>query len=1498
MDALKQKRSILRSAFTRSANNLEALLAATQLKASDIEINFEQISERFKQLKECDTKLLELLQKENCTSDEYEKEYTTCESYEDKFIALKIKVKNVLAGNAKHGTDLPHYTETAFKCKLPEIQLPTFDGNPREWLNFWTQFQKIHEEASIDERDKYQYLIQSTVPGSAPREIVESFPATAENYKKAVEYLKERFGKESVLVQVYIRDLLQLVIAKNKCELSTLYDKLQTRLRSLDSLGLTKDKYADILFPLIESTLPVDIVKMWDRQRHLVQDTQGKSDLDLLMDFVKNEVDSEFRVKISREIFNTGKITNKKSVSQYSESKPVVSTACELLTANDNNKSTENIRKFKKFDVCIFCDKSHASESCNEVSNMNLDCKKDILKKKKACFVCLKRFHRANQCKSGHKCHICKKRHFVILCPDLPSNKLDKLSNGENDETKTSTLNSHVQLSDVYLQTLIVRLCNGKKEMFIRAIYDTGSMKSYISSDVAQSMNYEPISEVNLKQSLFGAIETDEVSYKNYVIELSNVDNSYKCKFEVLGQNRICSEIKQIPSGPSLKEFKMHGIKLTDLENSTLKVDKEIKLLIGADVAGKLFTGKIIPLKSNLTAVHTRLGWTVLGKLFGSEPSVESKHSLIISSLLTQTQCISDLWSLDVLGITGSAHRQTAKELEEETTKYFNETLCVTAEGRYEVALPWVVDNSSLPENKKLAEKSLLSTKRKLMTSGKLEAYGEVFDNWLNLGIIEKIPQGETGRVHYLPHRPVIKEGSTTNIRPVFNASSHALGFPSLNDCLSSGPNLIEIIPTILNRFRRNYVGVTSDIEKAFLQISIREKDRDYLRFLWLRKDDLEQVEEYRHRRVVFGLTCSPYLLAATLQYHLNRVQENLSCTSEILKTAFYVDNCVTSLDSGLEMRKFILESQIIMSSGNFNLRGWKSNLHSVVPNGDISTDENVSVLGLVWHTDTDTLSCKVEQTVTLEKPITKRLVLAIAHQIFDPIGFTTPVMLIPKLILQETWNLKLKRDDTLPDDVVRKFKSWYRQLYLIANIRVPRWFSISPTTESLSVHVFCDASQKAYATCIFLRVKQGDKIVVTLVHARRRVAPVKTVTIPRLELLACLIGARLLSSVLNDLKLYDFNIYCWTDSTTALCWIQRDQNWGTFVQNRVREIRSLTSPTVWRHVPGALNAADLVSRGCSGEQLLQGKWWEGPSWLSENEESWPKSEADPDEDLVSSEKRKTIITTLTKNGENVDWYYKYFSSVRKIVHMLAWIFRFYNKLRKIASDSSKTLSVSELEKAEISLMLLIQKESFKDVNDDKLKKLRPIIDCNGLIRAKTNISNRDDTNDFKFPIILPSDHTVVKLLIMNAHNDLLHAGTSMLMSHLREKYWIIKARKTIRNCIRKCVKCQRFKTKKCEVSPGILPKDRVCDAATFEIVGVDLAGPLYLRNCPKAYIVLYTCAVYRAIHLELITSLTTEVFLQSLRRFIARRGRPTTIYSDNGTNFKGAERLLHALDW
>ncbi|GFU83468.1 integrase catalytic domain-containing protein [Trichonephila clavipes] len=441
MVALKQKHATLRSAFTRSANSLDALLTAAKAKAADIEVIYEQF-ERFKNLRNCDIRILDLLQKYKCTQEDSDKEYHACELYEGKFITYKIKVKNILAGKAQ-GEDVHSFTETGTKFKLPNIELPTFDGNPRDW--------------------------------SSPREIVESFPATAANYKKAIEYLKERYENTSVLIQVYIRDLLQLVMAKNKSDLSSLFDKLKTRIHALDSLGLIKNKYADILVPLVESALQVDVVKLWERQQHLSTDKdQGKTDLDLLMEFMKNEADSEFRVKITREIFNPDKVNNKKNVNQYSESKTVVSTACEFLTANDNSKSIDNSRKFKNL-IIVFCDKLHAYDSCNVVSNMNLEFKKDILKRKNACFLCLKRFHRANQCEKVINVIYVKKRHF-ILCPDLHSNKLDTLSYRENEENKISTLNSHVQLSDVYLQTLVVKLCNGKKEMLVRAIYDTGSM--------------------------------------------------------------------------------------------------------------------------------------------------------------------------------------------------------------------------------------------------------------------------------------------------------------------------------------------------------------------------------------------------------------------------------------------------------------------------------------------------------------------------------------------------------------------------------------------------------------------------------------------------------------------------------------------------------------------------------------------------------------------------------------------------------------------------------------------------------------------------------------------------------------------------------------------------------------------------------------------------------------------------------------------------------------
>ncbi|XP_035226771.1 uncharacterized protein LOC118199092 [Stegodyphus dumicola] len=812
---------------------------------------------------------------------------------------------------------------------------------------------------------------------------------------------------------------------------------------------------------------------------------------------------------------------------------------------------------------------------------------------------------------------------------------------------------------------------------------------------------------------------------------------------------------------------------------------EEIHMLLGADTAAQLFTERIEHFAGDYVAFETKLGWTLMGKI-KENANTSSSLSVLSLSLHVSDTNLSNLWRLDTLGIS-SEENKTKSVLEEETRKHFLKSVKRDSSGRYEVTLPFILDKSVLSSNRTVAERHLVKTESKLINTRRRKDYEEIFDEWEAKDIIEVVTEEKEEGVHYLSHRPVIKESSeTTKIRPVFNASARSKNSPSLNDCLR----------------------VSSDIEKAFCQIKIAEKDRDFLRFLWF--DNQHKFKIYRHNRVVFGLTSSPFLLAATLSHLLTTVPEKFVETSNILKDSFYLDNSLISLNHVDEAENFVQEARLILASGHFNLRCWRSNFRIDMIDEIESKTKVVPVLGLVWDLEKDSLSCKIEETFNLREPITKRKVLSITQKIFDPIGFTAPITVIPKLILQETWNQKIKWDEDLPLPLSEQFGTWLNQLPLLSQIEIPRWLNIDYENEDTVVlHVFSDASKRAYATCAFLRAETIEGVKVQLVSARSRIAPIKELTIPRLELLSCLIGARLAKTILSDLKLKNCRTVFWSDSSTALGWIRRDQAWGTFVHNRVQEIRSLTRISDWRHVPGSLNPADLPSRGCTIEQLQKSAWWEGPSWLYLPEDEWPHVEEKPDEELINKEKRKTILTLLD-HGDNLDRYYKYFSSYRKTVRMIAWIFRFYHNLKNKDKNLTPDVSVDELENAEKALCRLVQKESFTGINDPAIRALRPIVDQNGILRAKTNVLQRQDNENFRYPIILPSKHILVERLIYEKHLELQHAGVSTLMTNLRENFWILKSRKSIRNIIRKCVRCKRFVSQRVEVEPGFPPEDRV----------------------------------------------------------------------------------------
>lgn len=1472
MDLIIRQRQPIRASFTRMYNNLIAVLNEAKPVTEKIECTLASLERIALNLSKLDDEICKILLQDETNFQKYEEEHAHIEEYCEKLDVARVRVKAYFQKFTTCQTENSEKTN----LKLPKIELVKFGGEVREWLNFWSQFKRIHDNRQLDDVDKFQYLIQCMVVGSRAREVVDSYPPTAENYIKCIESLKIRFGREELLVEFYVRELLGLVVknvtnSRSKINLIQLYDKLESHLRSLESIGMTSDKYAAMLFPLVESCIPEDILRVWLRNPSInKEDDSYSGKLSQLLLFLRAEVEGEERISLAKAGFKQNETSFK--------NRKLKETEFSTPTANDLfSKVTENIKQ-----TCIFCKNLHESKDCFKGQSLSYEEKQEILRKNKGCFSCLKVGHRSKFCKSNVRCLICGKKHWAIMCPNL-NNKL-KMPIEESKETElNATLSNQCSLTEVFLQTLLVVIEVQGKRRIVRALIDNGSQRSYVLKSTVSQLGLNPVGFETLTHVVFGG-STSRKEHKRYNIKINDLKGYYSCRIEVLDQTTICGPIPRIKEGPWLNELKEKGIHLSDTGHD----QRPIELLIGADFAGKLYSGSTCELSCGLSAIQTRLGWSIMGR-----PKERDRDAIdYVTSLLIQSDNIVNLWKIEAIGITDPCERESQNELEEVAVNHFKETVRINDDGRYEICLPWTQNKEELPSNREGTERRLIATTSKLKKENKFESYNLVFEEWLNENIIE---ESFEGLGHYLPHRGVFKTNSTTNIRPVFDASFKQKGHLSLNECLIKGPNLLELIPGVLLKFRQGEIGVISDIKKAFLQISVAEKDREYLKFLWWKNKE-QKVKVLQHCRVVFGLNCSPFLLAAVLRHHLEKYSATpLHEIADKLKTSLYVDNCVTSVNNEEELQQFIKSSTEIMSEAHFELRGWE---HSEVPqlsSNNFIKSEVSPVLGLMWNKLEDTLYCNVMLPIS-QDVVTRRSLLSVTQRVFDPIGFTCPVMLLPKIMLQESWKSKLSWDAEIPNDIKKKFLKWIQELKLLHLVKIPRHAFLSNSSD-LSLHVFSDACATAYAAVVYLRCKTDLSTSVQLLMAKSRVAPLREISIPRLELLSCCIGARLAEFVKNNLKCENIQEYFWTDSTTALQWIKKEDNWGIFVRNRVNEIRKLTLVETWRHIPGKDNPADLPSRGCSVERLIQSKWWEGPDWLRLDEDFWPKSESLFNEDEVFQEKMR--CTTLVSNElpEGGD-FLLYFSSYTKIIRMMGWILRFIFNSRNIGNRRKGELSVNEINEAEKKILKIVQEEVFSPQYLKNLKSLNVFKDEEGIIRVKTKLLERKDAFEFRFPFLLPSRHKLVQIILQELHLKLMHAGPQIVLSNLRERFWILKGRKSVRQAINRCVKCKRHSSRAMETTPTSLPENRIKDASTFEVVGVDLAGPLILKGGEKSWIVLFTCAIYRAIHLELITSLSSKAFLLSLRRFIARRGRPKIIYSDNGTNFVGVQNLFLSIDW
>ena len=650
---------------------------------------------------------------------------------------------------------------------------------------------------------------------------------------------------------------------------------------------------------------------------------------------------------------------------------------------------------------------------------------------------------------------------------------------------------------------------------------------------------------------------------------------------------------------------------------------------------------------------------------------------------------------------------------------------------------------------------------------------------------------------------------------------------------------------------------------------------------------------------------------------------------AEVVSDSFYVDDGLTGADSIPEAIELRQQLQNLFSKGGFLLRKWNSSdpraIQDLPPDlkdakstqAMPSSEEYTKTLGIQWNASKDHFKLSVTGPPPLEN-LTKRGLVSDVAKTFDVLGWFSPSTIKVKILMQQLWEEKVDWDDPVPSRIQDAWIQWRSELPLLSQKCIPRcYFNKKSQPRSMEIHGFADASEVAYAAVVYLRITdESDNAQTSLVISKTKVAPIKRLTIPRLELCGAQLVAQLIHRVRQVLAIPLSHVYAWTDSTVVLNWLDGSpKRFKAYVGNRVSTIIDLIPPDKWRHVKGTENPADCASRGLYPSELLNHSlWWDGPTWLKKPPGSWPeRMPIPPNQQEVEQGEVSLHMHALTpKPIIPIDR----FSSFNHLKRVTAWILRFIQNSRmKRHTDRNKlNLSTSELQRAEDYWIKLIQLAHFElDMitlqrkgtlpPSSSLLPLQPFIDSSRLLRVGGRRQLSQTSYQSQHPIILHGKHPLTHMIIHAEHLRLLHAGPTLLTASLSRRYHVVGGRKVIRSVARKCLTCRRYTARPKPQTLGQLPIERVTPGPVFDKVGVDYAGPVMIKygyvrkpTVVKAYICVFVSLSVKAVHLELVTDLTSEAFIACLKRFIARRGLPSLIWSDNGTNFVGATRELKEL--
>lgn len=1475
---------------------------------------------------------------ELCTSDYVKLEMyeVTEETYLNYKCQLKALLKQIALVTTQVNTNRDSMQGSCSPLvKLPKITIPIFSGKYAEWTTFRDLFiALVHKNTSLTDVQKLHYL-KTHISGEA-EQLIRHTPITEANYLHCWSQLEKRYDNKRYLSNCILKRLFsqKRIITESSVALKELLDTTIDCLNGLKNLGIDVATWDIIIIHVLTYKLDIETRKQWE----LNVSNNSCNELPTLEEF-KLFLENRFR---AFECLESKKAPA--AISGYTQNQ-----SKSFLATNNNNPLS-----------CEFCSETHKLCFCKLFAKQGIDFRREFVSKKKLCFNCLGRNHTVYECNKNVSCRLCNKRHHSLLhqgasneAPEHTAvNNLNTIDEPDpftepNSLVSCLATNKVKRLRQVVLATALIKAKSITGELqTVRALIDQGSQACFITEAMVQYLRLRKI-PINGTVSGIGNNKTIHTKYAVYLLIQSRINPEFTLNLKAYVITNITSYIPEKTLDP------LDWIEINTLSLADPHFDKpnKIDMLLGADVYSTIIKEglKRSPSKT-LVAQDTTLGWIISGSVSTSSNIVKESNAEIVKINVMHTQINNDemlkkFWEIE--------ERDSSKKIltyeEQKCEEIYNQTTKRSPDGRYIVKLPFREDTQKFKAggSREIAERRLKSLEKRLSKNSTLqEEYHKVMNEYLTLGHMRLVRKNDNKKDEavYLPHHAVIRNDKTTSkVRVVFNASEKNLKGISLNDMLMTGPTLQADLRHIVMKWRKYPIAIVADIIKMYRQIKVSEEDVIFQRILW-RSSPEEDINDYELLTVTFGTAAAPFLAVRTLHQVAYDEKEKYPLAAEKVLNCFYMDDLMTgcySVDEGIELYKQITG---LLNKGGFTLQKWNSNNTKLLEKIKLRTDErteettnenindnkynitndsilkedinhlsvksqedtNIKILGLTWNRRNDSFQYTVNLSPSIF-PVTKRTILADISRLFDPLGWIAPSIILAKTFIQRLWLTGLGWDEVLPDRLINEWLTYRSELQQLTKIQIPRWIKLTSKDKVIELHGFCDASNLAYSAVVYVRIVDSDNnIHVSLLTSRTRVAPIKQISIPKLELCGAVLLSKLLDETSEVLDISKINVKAWTDSTVVLGWLNsHPSRWKTFVANRVSEILTCLESSQWFHVTSKENPADCASRGVSPALLSNNSlWFAGPEFLRKPYIVYNKPK---NLDITIEQSVKSCIITHTQ--EDI---FANFSSFKKMLRVIAYCRRFRKQ-----GNLERTLYIqkTELDAALVCCIKKAQRDEFEteykqleekgliETKTSKLKSLCPYIDKNGIMRVTGRLHKAQLEETTKHPIVLPNSSRFTKLLIADAHITTMHGGPQIMLNFLRSAYWIIGAKNLIKQHAHKCITCIKLNAKFRTQLMGSLPSVRCTPARPFLHSGVDYAGPINIKTTKgrghrayKGYICLFVCMATRAVHLEAVSDMTTQAFLAAFRRFVSRRGRCSQLWSDNGTTFVGAEKELKQL--